>query len=153
MRFSDKTPKAEKLVQVLPIGADSQSMNLERLIPFYRRDSTEPTGAVRVSAVTTIAAEQMPGGRAQISARTLAGEQQFLSPQLPNYNEALDMLEKFRLFCGGELETNPSDVWIAAREAGARLLEEEEQARILAEHAQLSPEPVPDDVWSPPVSV
>ena len=123
-------------------------MNLERLIPFYRRDSTEPTGAVRVSAVTTIGAEQMPGGRAQISARTLAGEQQYLSPQLPNYNDALDLLEQFRLFCGGEREINPADEWIAAREAEARAAEEQER---LAEEARQRAAAGVEDVWSPPV--
>jgi hypothetical protein len=127
-------------------------MNLERLIPFYRRDSDEPTGAVRVSAVTTIAAEQMPGGRAQISARTLAGEQQFLSPQLPNYRDAIDMLEKFRLFCGGELEQNPADAWIAARDESTRRTEEaersteEERQQTLRDEADLVP-----PVWSPPL--
>lgn len=133
-------------------------MNLERLIPFYRRDSTEPTGAVRVSAVTTVAAEQMPGGRAQISARTLAGEQQFLSPQLPTYNDALDMLEGFRLFCGGELEANPADAWIAARAEEARIAEEAEAARMLAEAARLAEdearrvaEAAKYEVWSPPM--
>ncbi len=123
-------------------------MNLERLIPFYRRDSTEPTGAVRVSAVTTIGAEQMPGGRAQISARTLAGEQQYLTPQLPNFNDALDLLEQFRLFCGGEREVNPADEWIAAREEEARLAEEQER---LAEAARQRAAAGVEDVWSPPV--
>jgi hypothetical protein len=130
-------------------------MNLERLIPFYRRDSSEPTGAVRISAVTTIAAEQMPGGRAQISARTLAGEQQFLSPQLPTYGEALDMLEQFRLFCGGELETNPSDVWIATRAEEERVAEEAERsaeaARLTAEEAHKAAEAAKYEVWSPPL--
>jgi len=125
-------------------------MNLERLIPFYRRDSDEPTGAVRISAVTTIAAEQMPGGRAQISARTLAGEQQFLSPQLPHYRDAIDMLEKFRKFCGGEINDNPAEEWLAARAEEERLekealLAEEARQRALLESAT----PV-EPVWSPP---
>jgi hypothetical protein len=136
------------VVQFFGRPADTKYMNLERLIPFYRRDSTEATGAVRVSAVTTIGAEQMPGGRAQISARTLAGEQQYLSPQLPNYNEALDLLEKFRLFCGGEIEVNPSDEWIAAREAEVRSAEE---VLLAEEAARLHAEAGVEAVWSPPV--
>ena len=137
------------IIQFSRLSPDISGMNLERLIPFYRRDSTEPTGAVRVSAVTTIGAEQMPGGRAQISARTLAGEQQYLSPQLPNYNDALDLLEKFRLFCGGEREVNPADEWIAARAQEARLVEEHEMQ--VEEARQREADDV-EDVWSPPVA-
>ena len=126
-------------------------MNLERLIPFYRRDSDEPTGAVRVSAVTTISAEQMPGGRAQISARTLAGEQQFLSPQLPNYKDAIEMLEQFRLFCGGELDENPAATWVAARAEEQRLLDEADRAHeeALRKSRQDAAEQIAP-VWSPP---
>lgn len=126
-------------------------MNLERLIPFYRRDSTESTGAVRISAVTTINAEQMPGGRAQISARTLAGEQQYLSPQLPNFNDALVLLEKFRLFCGGELDRNPAEEWVAAREEEARLAEMADEEARFAEEAACRVSPESEAVWSPPV--
>jgi hypothetical protein len=119
-------------------------MNLERFIPFYRRESEEPTGAVRVSAITTVAAEQMPGGRAQISARTMAGEQQFLSPLLPNYKISLDMLEKFRLFCGGEAEENPSDTWIKRLDDERQASEDVKEAAVRAEQEVVS------KVWRPP---
>ena len=126
-------------------------MNLERLIPFYRRDSTEPTGAVRISAVATIGTKQMPGGRAQISARTLSGEQQYLSPQLPNFNDALVLLEKFRLFCGGELDRNPAEEWVAARNKVTYLAEiADEQARSAEESAHRA-SAASEVVWSPPV--
>ncbi len=130
-------------------------MNLERLIPFYRRDTDEQTGAVRVSAITTVAVEQMPGGRAQISARTLSGEQQFLSAVMVTYREALEMLEAFRLFCGGESDVNPAEVWLAARSQSRRLVEEAEQhalrARDEVERSEAAATAAAkEDVWRPP---
>ncbi len=94
--------------------------SLRYLVPTYRRDSTEAIGAVRRSSVEFLGMEQMPGGKFQISARTVSGADAFVSPVLTTLADGMAALEFARRSFGGEaladqmLEANPTDVSFAA---------------------------------------
>ncbi len=119
-------------------------MDLARFTSFYRRDSDEVLGAVRLSAVETIAMEQMPGGRFQIVARTTAGSDGFVSCVMGTLTEGQEMLQLMREYLGGEGDVNPAETFIQERER-ARIAEEAAEAeRIEAEQAALR------DTWVPP---
>jgi hypothetical protein len=119
-------------------------MDLARFTSFYRRDSDEVIGAVRLSAVETIAMEQMPGGRFQIVARTAAGSDGFVSCVMGTLAEGQEMLQLMREYLGGEGDVNPAERFLEQREK-VRLAEEAAEAeRIEAEQAELR------DSWAPP---
>ncbi len=75
---------------------------LHHLVPTYRRDSTEVIGAVRRSAVEFIGMEQMPGGKFQITCRTMSGADAFISPVKLSLAEGQASLEFARRSLGGE---------------------------------------------------
>ncbi len=76
--------------------------SLHHLVPTYRRDSTEVIGAVRRSSVEFLGMEQMPGGRFQITARTVSGADAFVSPVRTTLAAGVASLESARLAFGGE---------------------------------------------------
>lgn len=75
---------------------------LHYLVPTYRRDSTEVIGAVRRSAVEFIGMEQMPGGKFQITCRTMSGADAFISAVKLSLAEGQASLEFARRSLGGE---------------------------------------------------
>lgn len=75
---------------------------LHHLVPTYRRDSAEVIGAVRRSAVEFLGMEQMPGGKFQITARTMSGADAFISPVRMSLAEGQQNLEFARRSFGGE---------------------------------------------------
>jgi hypothetical protein len=81
--------------------------NLNRLIPTYRRDTDDVTGAVRISAIEMVSMEQMPGGRFQVTVRTLSGGQLFITPVIKVLEEARDTMENYRCELGGEVPMFP----------------------------------------------
>lgn len=78
------------------------SGSLHHLVPTYRRDSGEVIGAVRRSSVEFIGMEQMPGGKFQITCRTVSGADAFVSPVKTSLAEGLTALEFARRTFGGE---------------------------------------------------
>lgn len=78
------------------------SESLHFLVPTYRRDSIEVIGAVRRSAVEFLGMEQMPGGKFQITARTMSGADAFISPVMTSLAEGQQCLEDSRRAFGGE---------------------------------------------------
>jgi hypothetical protein len=72
------------------------------MIPIYRRDSHEVTGAVRMDAAEMIGMEQMPGGRVQVMVRSGGGAQYYLTPVLANIFVGQEALEAYRTRLGGE---------------------------------------------------
>jgi hypothetical protein len=125
---------------------DVPTMDLARFTSFYRRDSDEIIGAVRLSAIETIAMEQMPGGRFQIVARTAAGSDGFVSCVMGTLTEGQDMLQLMREYLGGEGETNPAETFIQERDHIRLLAEAAEAERVEAEQAALR------DNWAPPAA-
>ena len=119
-------------------------MDLARFTSFYRRDSDEVIGAVRLSAIETIAMEQMPGGRFQIVARTAAGSDGFVSCVMGTLAEGQEMLQLMREYLGGEDDDNPAETFIDLRERSRHASEASEAERIEAEQAALR------DSWAPP---
>jgi hypothetical protein len=91
---------------------------LHHLVRTYRRDSTEVIGAVRRSAVEFLGMEQMPGGKFQVTARTVSGADAFVSPVLTTLADGMAALEAARRSFGGEPLTDPvveeDDVHFAA---------------------------------------
>lgn len=81
--------------------------NLNHLIPIYRRDADDVTGAVRMSAVEMVSMEQMPGGRFQVTVRTNSGAQLFITPVINVLESARDTLESWRAQLGGEIPMFP----------------------------------------------
>lgn len=79
-----------------------EAVEIDPLIYGYRRNSSEPTGALRTSFVESIAMEQLEGGKFQIMARTASGFTTFITEVLPNLPVAQEMLESMRLFLGRE---------------------------------------------------
>lgn len=67
----------------------------------YRRNSLEPSGAARISAIETIGLEGMEGGRFQVLAHTGSGLDVFISELLPNVLFARLILEEMRLYLSG----------------------------------------------------
>ena len=78
------------------------SESLHFLVPTYRRDSAEVIGAVRRSSVEFLGMEQMPGGKFQITARTISGADTFVSPVKTSLAEGQACLEQARREFGGE---------------------------------------------------
>ncbi len=78
------------------------SESLHFLVPTYRRDSSEVIGAVRRSSVEFLGMEQMPGGKFQITARTISGADTFVSPVKTSLVEGQACLEEARRSFGGE---------------------------------------------------
>jgi hypothetical protein len=133
--------------EVLNFGGNSfdrNSMNLARFTSFYRRDSDEVIGAVRLSAVESVSMEQMPGGRFQIVARTTAGSDGFVSCVMGTLSEGQRMLDEVRSFLGGESEENPAEKYLADRERAREEHEIAEAERLEAEQRELR------DSWTPP---
>ncbi len=83
--------------------------SLHVLVPTYRRDSSEVIGAVRRSSVEFLGMEQMPGGKFQITARTMSGADAFVSPVKTSLAAGQASLESARRSFGGE-DTDPSHV-------------------------------------------
>lgn len=81
---------------------------LHHLVPTYRRDTAEVVGAVRRSAVEFIGMEQMPGGKFQITCRTMSGADAFISPVRMSLAEGQANLEIARRSLGGEDFSSPS---------------------------------------------
>lgn len=81
---------------------------LQYLVPTYRRDSTEVIGAVRRSSVEFLGMEQMPGGKFQVTARTISGADAFVSPVRTSLADGQACLEAARRSFGGE-ETDQVD--------------------------------------------
>ena len=81
--------------------------SLHHMVATYRRDSTEVIGAVRRSSVEFLGMEQMPGGKFQVSARTVSGADAFVSPVRTTLADGVASLEAARRSFGGEL---PGDV-------------------------------------------
>jgi hypothetical protein len=123
---------------------DREPMNLARFASFYRRDSDEVIGAVRLSAVESVSMEQMPGGRFQIVARTTAGSDGFVSCVMGTLSEGQQMLDAVRSYLGGETEENPAEKYLAGRERAREEHEIAEAKRLEAELAELR------DSWTPP---
>jgi hypothetical protein len=123
---------------------DTKAMDLARFTSFYRRDSDEVIGAVRLSAVETIAMEQMPGGRFQIIARTAAGSDGFVSCVMGTLGEGQVMLLMMREYLGGEGDVNPAERFLAERDQARTASEAAEADRLDAEKAELR------DSWEPP---
>jgi hypothetical protein len=123
---------------------DTKPMDLARFTSFYRRDSDEVIGAVRLSAVETIAMEQMPGGRFQIIARTAAGSDGFVSCVMGTLGEGQEMLLMMREYLGGEGEVNPAERFLEERDQARIASEAAEAERVEAEQAELR------DSWEPP---
>ena len=119
-------------------------MDLARFTSFYRRDSDEVIGAVRLSAVETIAMEQMPGGRFQIIARTAAGSDGFVSCVMGTLGEGQEMLLMMQEYLGGEGEVNPAERFLEQRDQARTAGEAAEAERHEAEQAELR------DSWQPP---
>ena len=78
------------------------SESLHFLVPTYRRDSSEVIGAVRRSSVEFLGMEQMPGGKFQITARTISGADTFVSPVKTSLVDGQACLEEARRSFGGE---------------------------------------------------
>ena len=123
---------------------DVNAMNLARFTSFYRRDSDEVIGAVRLSAVESVSMEQMPGGRFQIVARTTAASDGFVSCVMGTLSEGQQMLEAVRRFLGGESEQNPAEKYLAERDRAREEHEIAEAQRVEEELAKLR------DTWTPP---
>ena len=119
-------------------------MDLARFTSFYRRDSDEIIGAVRLSAVETVAMEQMPGGRFQIVARTAAGSDGFVSCVMGTLAEGQEMLQLMRRYLGGEGDENPAETFIERRDTLRVADEKAEAERLEAEQAALR------ESWEPP---
>jgi hypothetical protein len=83
--------------------------SLHHLVPTYRRDSTEVIGAVRRSSVEFLGMEQMPGGKFQVTARTVSGADAFVSPVLTTLADGMAALEFARRSFGGETLTDAVD--------------------------------------------
>ena len=135
--------------EVLNFGGktfDLFRMDLARFASFYRGDSDEVLGAVRLSAVETISMEQMPGGRFQVIARTASGSDGFVSCVMGTLAEGQQMLDAMRGFMGGEAEINPADTYIEERDRLRLEAEKAEADRIEAEQAGLR------DNWTPPAA-
>ena len=75
---------------------------LHFLVSTYRRDSSEVIGAVRRSSVEFLGMEQMPGGKFQVTARTMSGADTFVSPVKTSLAEGRACLEDARRSFGGE---------------------------------------------------
>ena len=84
---------------------------LQYLVPTYRRDSTEVIGAVRRSSVEFLGMEQMPGGKFQVTARTMSGADAFVSPVKSSLAEGQACLEDARRSFGGEETTFDDRAW------------------------------------------
>ena len=82
-------------------GFVQELINYQQLIPTYRRDTDDITGAVRMIAIEMVGMEQMPGGRFQIIVRT-AGAEYYATTVLPNIHVGREALEIFRARLGGE---------------------------------------------------
>ena len=67
----------------------------------YRRNTVEPSGAVRIRYIESIGLEGMEGGRFQVIAKTNSGNDVFISELLPNVLFARLMLEEMRLYLSG----------------------------------------------------
>ena len=80
------------------------SESLHSLVPTYRRDSSDVIGAVRRSSVEFLGMEQMPGGKFQITARTMSGADTFVSTVKTSLVEGQACLEEARRSFGGEGE-------------------------------------------------
>lgn len=85
---------------------------LQYLVPTYRRDSTEVIGAVRRSSVEFLGMEQMPGGKFQVTARTMSGADAFVSPVKTSLAEGQACLEDARRSFGGEETTLDDRAWV-----------------------------------------
>ena len=83
--------------------------SLHFLVPTFRRDSSEVIGAVRRSSVEFLGMEQMPGGKFQITARTISGADAFVSPVKTSLAEGQACLEGARRSFGGEDIHAPDD--------------------------------------------
>ena len=134
----------QELLNLVKESFDVSAMDLARFTSFYRRDSDEVIGAVRLSAIETIAMEQMPGGRFQIVARTAAGSDGFVSCVMGTLAEGQEMLQLMREYLGGEDDDNPAETFIDLRERSRHASEASEAERIEAEQAALR------DSWAPP---
>ncbi len=84
---------------------------LQYLVPTYRRDSTEVIGAVRRSSVEFLGMEQMPGGKFQVTARTMSGADAFVSPVKTSLADGQACLEDARRSFGGEETTFDDRAW------------------------------------------
>lgn len=80
------------------------SESLHSLVSTYRRDSSDVIGAVRRSSVEFLGMEQMPGGKFQITARTMSGADTFVSTVKTSLAEGQACLEEARRSFGGEGE-------------------------------------------------
>jgi hypothetical protein len=83
--------------------------SLHHLVPTFRRDSTEVIGAVRRSSVEFLGMEQMPGGKFQVTARTVSGADAFVSPVRTTLADGMAALEFARRSFGGEPLTDAVD--------------------------------------------
>lgn len=79
-----------------------ETVNLQQMIPTYRRDTDDITGAVRMASIEMVSMEQMPGGKFQITVKTVAGSEYFVTPVLPNLHIGREALEAYRARLGGE---------------------------------------------------
>lgn len=96
----------------------SCSDSLSHLVPTYRRDSSEVIGAVRRSSVEFLGMEQMPGGKFQITARTISGADAFVSPVKTSLADGQACLEEARRSFGGEeIADNRHDEFFNALDA------------------------------------
>ena len=105
---------------------------LHHLVPTYRRDSTEVIGAVRRSSVEFLGMEQMPGGKFQITARTVSGADAFVSPVQTTLADGIASLESARRSFGGEPSPGPS-VQTCAADDGFDALTEQWSPELAAE--------------------
>lgn len=78
------------------------TVNLHQLIPTFRRDTDDITGAVRMGSIEMVSMEQMPGGKFQITVRTSGGAEYFITGVLPNLHIGREALEAYRARLGGE---------------------------------------------------
>lgn len=83
-----------------PMLAGSDALHF--LVSTYRRDSSEVIGAVRRSSVEFLGMEQMPGGKFQVTARTMSGADTFVSPVKTSLAAGQACLEDARRSFGGE---------------------------------------------------
>ena len=122
----------------------SGTESLHFLVPTFRRDSSEVIGAVRRSSVEFLGMEQMPGGKFQITARTISGADAFVSPVKTSLAEGQACLEGARRSFGGE-ETHPpnggSDDFFNSFNGIARSWEESADVLKSAEEAPGRPDP------------
>jgi hypothetical protein len=124
------------------------TVNLQQLIPTYRRDTDDITGAVRMGSIEMVSMEQMPGGKFQITVRTSGGAEYFITSVLPNLHIGREALEAYRARLGGEEPMYPVPRFVPFNASELADIEAlESRGSVDVDEASELGDPVPDEAF------